>query len=197
MKPPAEFYTKLPERTDEEIYVMIAHAEDYLPEAVVAARDELRRRNLSPGKVAMLETTAQGAAAEEHPWAKAKYGIISLCLLPVPPGLMVFFFLTAPADLEGEAKWGPLVAGLLFGSLVCILNVLVASISIVKGERPLWPAITGLALRLPAGTWRNLPVARSADGQIFRMSGPHYSQPACRGSPLRTFFVMRIPDTRF
>ncbi len=153
MKPPAEFYTKLPERTDEELYVMIAHAEDYLPEAVVAAQDELRRRNLPHRKVAMLETTAQGAAAEEHRWAKAKYGIISLCLLLVAPGLVVYFLLTAPADLEGEFALGPLLAGISFGSLVCILNVLVASTSIAKGERPRWPAITGLALSFLPALW--------------------------------------------
>jgi hypothetical protein len=66
MKPPAEFYAKLPERANEELYDMLAHEEDYLAEAVQAARDELRRRKLPPERPGVIEAPAETVAAEEQ-----------------------------------------------------------------------------------------------------------------------------------
>ena len=45
---PADFQERLAEKTEEELYAMLAHRDDYLPEAFDAARAELARRNLSP-----------------------------------------------------------------------------------------------------------------------------------------------------
>ena len=50
MKPPADFYKELPARTDGELYDMLAHPEDLLPEALEAARGEMIRRNLPPAR---------------------------------------------------------------------------------------------------------------------------------------------------
>lgn len=63
---PKEFLEQLPLKTDAELYDLLAHQDDYLPEAVAAAKDELTKRSLAPEKVAQLEATikSQDAAAE-------------------------------------------------------------------------------------------------------------------------------------
>jgi hypothetical protein len=83
---------------------------------------------------------------------KAILGKISLWLFPVAPAMVVLSMMWgAFEDLHGEEAWGPLLRGLLVGSSLCIFNVLFASVSIMMGERPRWPALTGLALNfLPA-----------------------------------------------
>jgi hypothetical protein len=82
---------------------------------------------------------------------KATFGKISLALLPVAAGLVVYFPLTIPAEISGETAFGYALQGLYYGSFLCILNVLIAFVGIATGERPRWPAITGLSLSfLPA-----------------------------------------------
>ncbi len=44
---------------------MLAHADDYLPEALDAARKELGRRNLAPERATVLQANAQSAVARE------------------------------------------------------------------------------------------------------------------------------------
>jgi len=63
---PKDFWEQLPLKTDAELYDMLAHREDYLPEALAAAKDELSKRNLAPERVAQLEAgvRTQKAAAE-------------------------------------------------------------------------------------------------------------------------------------
>ena len=63
---PEEFWAQLPLKTDSELYDMLAHEGDYLPEALAAAKDELGKRNLAPETVAQLEATvlSQDATAE-------------------------------------------------------------------------------------------------------------------------------------
>jgi len=55
MKLPEEFWEQLPLRTDVELYDMLVHPEDYLPEALAAAKDELNKRDLAPERVAEIE----------------------------------------------------------------------------------------------------------------------------------------------
>ena len=56
-----------------------------------------------------------------------------------------------PFTVSAESAGGYALQGLYYGSYLCILNVLIAFIGIGTGERPRWPAITGLALSfLPA-----------------------------------------------
>lgn len=59
---PKEFWIRLPQRREEELYEMFSNPDDYLAEALDAARDELRRRNLpicrsSPSKTGKASTT--------------------------------------------------------------------------------------------------------------------------------------------
>jgi hypothetical protein len=86
MSLPKEFWEQLPEKTDGELYDMLAHQADYLPEALDATRDELRKRNLSPERVAQLETTAQTHKAAEATKASERLSW---------PMLILIFFLCA------------------------------------------------------------------------------------------------------
>ncbi len=56
---PKEFWEQLPLKTDAELHDMLAHQDDYLPEALAAAKDELSKRNLAPETVARLEAAVQ------------------------------------------------------------------------------------------------------------------------------------------
>jgi hypothetical protein len=71
---PTEFWEQLPLETDAELYDMLSHQEDYLPEAIAAARDELSKRNLAPERVAQLEARAQSETAEAEAKAKEPLG---------------------------------------------------------------------------------------------------------------------------
>ncbi len=75
-------------------------------------------------------------------------GKLSLCLFPAVPGMAILGMWTVPADWHAE-PFGPLFRGLILGILVSVFNVLFASVSIMMGERPRWPAITGLAVNSP------------------------------------------------
>ncbi len=48
MKAAGDFFDTTSEKTDAELYRLVAHPDIYLPEAVQAARRELLRRNLPP-----------------------------------------------------------------------------------------------------------------------------------------------------
>ena len=61
---PEEFWEELPHRTDLELYEMLVQDDVYLPEAVAAGRQELRRRGkLTPEGMAELEAAAAQARA--------------------------------------------------------------------------------------------------------------------------------------
>ena len=44
---PKQFLEELPDKTDQQLYYMLANSDDYMPEALEAARAELRRRSLA------------------------------------------------------------------------------------------------------------------------------------------------------
>ena len=54
-----EFWEDLAERSDEQLYDILAHADDYVPEALEAVRVELRKRDLPPEKATELKVAAQ------------------------------------------------------------------------------------------------------------------------------------------
>jgi len=59
MSLPQEFWKELPDRTDDQLFDAIAHSDDYVPEALAAVRDELRKRDLSPERPAQVEAETQ------------------------------------------------------------------------------------------------------------------------------------------
>jgi hypothetical protein len=66
MKLPPDFRKTLAEKTDQELYQMLAQADDYLSEALAAAREELGRRNLAPERVVdEVESVKQACLADE------------------------------------------------------------------------------------------------------------------------------------
>ena len=67
---PTDFLDGLPSKANPELYDLLAHPDDYLPEAQAAAREELGRRNLPPERGAQLESVAQSHKAAEE--AKAR-----------------------------------------------------------------------------------------------------------------------------
>ena len=70
MSLPQEFWKDLAERSDEQLYDMLAHADDYVPEALEAVREELRKRDLPPERAAELEVAAQQKLTGEQQKAK-------------------------------------------------------------------------------------------------------------------------------
>src|SRR3954447_4847460 len=82
---PTDFLELLHGKTDEKLYEEIAHPDDFLPEAVSAAREELGKRDLPPERVAHLETTAQSQIAADEPKASQRLGW----------GMRVFIFVFA------------------------------------------------------------------------------------------------------
>ena len=65
MSLPKEFWEKLPEKSDAHLYEMLVHKDDYLPEALEAAREEIQKRNLAPEREQELEAFAQVQKAGE------------------------------------------------------------------------------------------------------------------------------------
>jgi hypothetical protein len=70
---PPDFLKQLPERTDADLYEMLANRDDYLPEALDAAREELGRRNLPPDRVAQLQAAIEAQKSQED--KKAEIGL--------------------------------------------------------------------------------------------------------------------------
>lgn len=58
---PKEFWIKLPQRREEELYEMFSNPDDYLPEALDAAKEELIRRNLPLSRPSPSEAGKAGA----------------------------------------------------------------------------------------------------------------------------------------
>jgi len=74
MSLPKNFPEQLAEKIDGDLYDMLAHPDDYLPEALAAAREELRKRNLPAERVAQLEAVAQTHKAAEDTKAGERLG---------------------------------------------------------------------------------------------------------------------------
>jgi hypothetical protein len=74
MSLPSEFWSQLPLKTDEELYDIVAHQEDYLPEALAAAREEVAKRNLSLERTKQIEAAVQSKKAAAESKANQRLG---------------------------------------------------------------------------------------------------------------------------
>lgn len=83
MSLPEAFWTSLPRKTNEELQQILAKPEDYLPEAVQAARDELIRRNVPTPEVRVPAQVQSGevSAAKEKNGAGLVAGVVLLCVV--------------------------------------------------------------------------------------------------------------------
>ena len=84
MSLPREFWEELPQKTDAELYDILSHEEDYLPEALMAAKEELNKRNVAPERIAELETRAESQKKEENAKAEQR--------LSLPLRVLIFLF---------------------------------------------------------------------------------------------------------
>ncbi len=97
MRLPAGFSEQLALKPDAELFDMLAHQQDYLPEAVLAAKVELGRRNLAPTRITQLEAGIQSKMAEAEAKAQERLGwplrILIFCLFAGMAGavLAVYF----------------------------------------------------------------------------------------------------------
>jgi len=66
MNLPPDFKPRLTDKTDEQLCEMFAQAQDYLPEALDAARTELHRRRLAPERWAEVEAAIRAKLAEQN-----------------------------------------------------------------------------------------------------------------------------------
>ena len=71
---PNDFWEQLPLKTDAELYDMLAHPEDYLPDALAAAKEELGKRNLTVDRVSQLEAGVQSQTAADDAKAQERLG---------------------------------------------------------------------------------------------------------------------------
>ena len=55
MPQPTEIWEQLPQKADVELYEMLVQPGVYLPEARAAAKEELRKRNLTPIEPRIIE----------------------------------------------------------------------------------------------------------------------------------------------
>ena len=62
---PQEFWEQLPQKTDAELCDIVARREDYLPEALAAAEDELNKRNVAPARIAELKTAIEAQQSKD------------------------------------------------------------------------------------------------------------------------------------
>jgi hypothetical protein len=74
MSLPKDFCEQLPAKSDAELYEILANKQDYLPEALAAAQQELGKRNLGPERVAQLEAAVQSEKAAEGEKAEERLG---------------------------------------------------------------------------------------------------------------------------
>ena len=74
MSLPQDFWDQLPSKSDAELYDMLAHEQDYLPEVVAAARQEIGKRNLAPERLAQLDAAVQSQTVAEAAKAEERLG---------------------------------------------------------------------------------------------------------------------------
>ena len=127
VKLPPDFKKTLAHKSAEELCEMIANVEDYLPEAIEAARAELGRRALPEASVtAMVESASQQRIAEQSEYREGPLDTrmrILVLLFGLWAGLILFFYyrgkgcrLKAKQSLVWILYHFLLVFGLLFVS---------------------------------------------------------------------------------
>jgi hypothetical protein len=90
---PPNFRERLAETTDANLYDILAHPEDYIPEALDATREEIQRRNLSADKIAQLRSDSEAQKSNEDKLAEQGLPWYVKALLFC--GLFPFFYLFA------------------------------------------------------------------------------------------------------
>jgi hypothetical protein len=119
MSLPKDFWEKLPRRTDAELHEMLTHPDDYLPEALAAAKEEWAKRKHGPEKAAEIEVATQVRAATVE--AKAQEPLnwpmriltFALCFSIWPIVLAVYYHSRGYKRKASHCLWA-MGAGLLW-----------------------------------------------------------------------------------
>jgi hypothetical protein len=101
---PTEFWQQLPRKTDEELYDMLAHAGDYLPEALQALEEELKRRNLPTARTSQLQARVESQKVAERDRADETLGWPMRILVFLLCGGLVGAVLAAYYDSKGYKR---------------------------------------------------------------------------------------------
>jgi hypothetical protein len=86
MSLPADFWQKLPNRADSELYDIIVQQDDYQPEALDAVRAEIRRRGLPPEQLTDAEARATTLHSSPPPIHR-----VTVTDINMPFGSMIVF----------------------------------------------------------------------------------------------------------
>jgi len=124
---PPDFQKQLPERTDADLFEMLAHRDDYLPEALDAAREELCRRNLPPDRVAQLQAAVEAQKSQED--KKAEIGLPWYVKVLIFVGLFPIIWFAIYYEYRGYKKkarqcWAWAGYGFIFWFIVGVLGAL-------------------------------------------------------------------------
>lgn len=127
---PKEFFDRLPERTDADLVQMIAHSEQYVPEAIAAVEAEVAKRNLSLDGVRQAADRERSALERERAERSAARAVESLSwpllwlifFVPFGFGLLGFLWMRSLSsrgyDLKVKQIWMITLAGFIFWGLV-------------------------------------------------------------------------------
>jgi len=128
MKLPPDFQKSLVDKTDEELYAVLAEPQDYLSEALDAVQAELRRRDLPPERVTQVQRTIEAKRAEATRIAE----------MPLAGGVRLLIFLRICATIwlplyyqatgykrKASESWKWLFYALLFWTSLGILAAIV------------------------------------------------------------------------
>ncbi len=125
---PTEFWEELPQKTDAELYDIIAHKGDYLPEALEAAAEELRKRNLPAERLTQLRTAveeqdAQTEARAQEPlsWPMRILIPFTFCLGGLGVLLVWYYFYSQGYKRKARESW---ISVVVFLGLILLFGLL-------------------------------------------------------------------------
>ena len=100
-----DFSKVMADQSDIQLLDILASPDEYNPDAIKAAHEELRRRNLSSEKMSSLQVLAEQARSiSEHalPWPMR--GLAFLLALTTIPGIILVGFVQARYNKQGYAR---------------------------------------------------------------------------------------------
>ena len=124
-----DFEEKMSQLSDEELFDVLAHESDYIEEAIVAAKKELRTRDLSPEVKATLEAVSEDKLFEEEeksnkplPW------IIRILMLifaiGIPQIILAEVYRNRGFDRRAKECWVWMSYGIIFYIIILIFKIL-------------------------------------------------------------------------
>ena len=127
MSLPPDFHKQLLEKTDSELYEILAHREDYLPEAFDAAKQEFASRNLPADKVVQLQAALEAQKVQED--KKAEIGLPWYAKALIFVGLLPFVWFAVYYEYQGYKNktrqcWAWAAYSFIFWFIIGLLQAL-------------------------------------------------------------------------